>query len=157
MDGEVGARREILHQRVHGAARERDGGPTAGAEEVVTVSWHADDIRGLAVWLKDAGEDIERRENLERSIDGSATELWRAGLDIADDLLGGKRPWAIKDRLNDRQARMGCPVAVTCQDLVDLWRGEAGVVEGVKPVSSDGIHGDSLASRSGPTVSARFR
>src|SRR5687767_9379380 len=88
MDREVRIAGKVPKKVIEGASGECHHGAALGADEVVAVSRLPDDIGGMTTGLEEAGQEINRREDLKRAIDGRATDRWQ----LLHELLGGK--WA---------------------------------------------------------------
>ena len=124
VDGEVRVAREIAQEVVEGATGEGDDGAALGADQVVAVPRLTDDVGGVTAGLEEASQEIDRGEDLQRAVDGGATDRG----EFLDDLLGGERSPVGENGIDNRAARAGQPVAVIVEDIHhmvggrDLWR-----------------------------------
>jgi hypothetical protein len=120
VDGELGVTGEIANDIVEGAARKRNDGSALGADKMVAMAGLANDIRGMAAWLQQSRQHIDRSEDFERAINGRSPNVGH----LRDELLGGERSLASQDRIDDPAAWRGHPIAVFKQDGVDVRRPE---------------------------------
>ena len=119
MDREVRIAGKVPKKVIEGASRECDHGAALGANEVMAVSRLPDDIGGMTTGLEEAGQEINRRENLKRAIDGRATDRGQ----LFDELLGGKGAAVGKDGLDNLTAGAGQPVTVVIEGAHDVVGG----------------------------------
>jgi hypothetical protein len=119
VDGEVGVAGEIAQEVVDRAPGKGDDGTALGADEVVAVARLADDVGGVATGLEEAGQQIDRGEDLQRPIDGRAPDR----REFFDELFGGERPPVGEDGFDDGTARHGQAVTVIVEHAQDMLRG----------------------------------
>jgi hypothetical protein len=117
---ELGVAGEIANHIVERTARERNDGSALGTDEMVTMARLADDVGGMAAWLQQSSQDIDRSEDFERAINGSSANKRH----LRDKLLSGERSLASEDRTDDPAAGRGHPVSVFKQDCIDIRRPE---------------------------------
>jgi hypothetical protein len=97
VDREVRVAREVAEEIVEGAAREGDDGAALRANEVVAVPRLTDDVGGVTAGLEQARQEIDRREDLQRAVDGGPADRG----ELLDELLGGEGAPVGKDGLDD--------------------------------------------------------
>lgn len=155
VDREGGMARQVADQGIDRAGRKGHGRAAVRAKQVMSVAGRAAKVGGVAVRLDDAGEDVDCGEDLERAVDGGATDLraiWRVA-ELGHELLGAERAGVPEHGLHDRCARGGEPVAVGAQDSFDL--GARGCAGGFGMVMEVGSHASSVPRR-WDTVSYRI-
>lgn len=105
-DREVGALSKLTHELVHRAIAELDHFGAAAADQVVPVPRLANDIRWIPTGFQKAVHNLDRGEDLKRTVDGGSSNCRQQ----RDNLL--RREWSgLPDhQLHDFAARAGYPI-----------------------------------------------
>jgi hypothetical protein len=118
MDREVGIASQVANDVIEGAACECHDRSAFRADEMVAVSWLADDIRRMTAGLEQSCQNVDRSKNFERSIDRGSTNLRHLG----DKLLSGKWALAIKNRSYNPAAWRRHSVPMFQEECIDVRR-----------------------------------
>ena len=120
--GVVGVSPESVDQLIDWAGGERDGRATARTDEMMAVTWRPDDIGGVSAGLQDPSEDVDRGQDLQRSIDRCSPQRRIRLTDDRNQLL--RREWSVvaEDRVDHGQPRCGRAIPVVGERVDDLRR-----------------------------------
>ena len=116
----VGIPAKVVDEFIDRAGGEGHGRATAGAHQMMAVTRSADNIGGVSTRLEDPGDDIDRCQDLECSIDRCPPQRTIRRPNNRDQLLGGERPVVLKNRLDHGESGRGRTIAMTSERLNDL-------------------------------------
>lgn len=121
-DGIVGVPPEGVDQFIDRAGREGNSRATARTDKMMTMTWRPDDVCRVSAGLQDPGEDVDRGQDLQRSIDRRSPQRRIRLADDRNQLLGRKRTLVLKDRVDHRQPGCSRAIPVVGERFDDLRR-----------------------------------